>query len=144
VRISARNGAVYLAQAAGADASPVSYAASWTITIARNVIDVTPITGDGNKIYVAGLPDASGDFAGFWDDQTAQAYIAATDGLPRNLYLYPDRTSTNIFYSGMVLPDFSAAGDVTSAVSFRVTWTVAGPFGVTRGSVYQALYAPAY
>ena len=50
--------------------------------------------GDQNLIRVAGLPDASGDFSGFYDTVTAQTYTAATDGLPRNFYLYPSTLGT--------------------------------------------------
>ena len=54
---------------------------------------------------MAGLPDASGDFSGFWDDATAQTYSAAGDGLSRNMYLYPDiQNSPNVYHFGQVLP----------------------------------------
>ena len=62
--------------------------------------DVTAFL-DQNKVYVAGLPDASGDFTGFWDDATSQTYVAAVDGLPRNFYLYPNiTTDPNAYFFG--------------------------------------------
>src|SRR5258707_2152148 len=84
------------------------FQASWTINMVVAKQDVTAF-GDGNMVYVAGLPDASGDFGGVMDDATSQTYIAAVDGLARNFYLYPDATnSPNQYLFGPILPDFSA------------------------------------
>jgi hypothetical protein len=41
--------------------------------------DVTAY-GDTGKAFVAGLPDASGTYSGFFDDSTAQMYTAGSDG----------------------------------------------------------------
>ena len=71
--------------------------------------------------------DSSGDFGGFWDDATAQTYSAATDGLSRNMYLYPDLQNTpNVYFFGPVLPDFSIDGSISGAVNFKSTWNAAG------------------
>lgn len=85
---------------------------------------------DQNKIYVAGLPDASGDFSGFYDTATAQTYVAATDGLPRNFYLYPSTLAAQMgppaqYFFGTILPDYSVAGGIASAVSLKSTWNAA-------------------
>jgi len=120
-----RNGSIYLGVTSGAAASPCAFQASWTLnkTVAKQ--DVTAF-GDGNLIYVAGLPDASGDFSGFWDDATAQTYVAATDGLNRNLYLYPDiQNSPNAYFFGLILPDWSIDGAVGGPVNFKSTWNAA-------------------
>jgi hypothetical protein len=87
--------------------------------------DVTAF-GDSNKIYVAGLPDASGDFSGFWDDATGQTYLAAVDGLPRNMYLYPNISSDpSVYFFGTVLPDFEMDGAVGGPVNTKTTWNAA-------------------
>ena len=86
-RIHGRNGIVYMGIATSAAlATPVAFLSDWTISFTVDKQDVTAM-GDTNKIYVAGLPDASGDFSGFYDDATAQTYTASVDGLPRNFYL---------------------------------------------------------
>jgi len=124
-RIHGRNGQVYVGIASGAAASPVAFQATWTMsmTVARN--EVTAF-GDGNKVYVAGLPDASGDFSGFMDDATSQMYIAATDGVARNFYLYPNTTADpNTYWFGTILPDFSADGGVANSVNVKSTWVAA-------------------
>ncbi len=124
-RVHGRNGSVYLGIAAGAAASVMPFQAAWTISMVTNKVDVTSF-GDGNIVYVAGLPDASGDFTGFMDDASSQTYIAATDGLPRNFYLYPDITADPLTYwFGTVLPDFSADGAIATAVDFKSTWNAA-------------------
>lgn len=134
-RSHGRNGAVYLGATNGAAASPVTFQASWSISMTVNKQDVTAF-GDGNLVYVAGLPDASGDFSGFWDDATGQTYLAATDGLSRTMYPYPNiTTDPNIYFFGTVLPDFSMDGAVGAAVSMKSTWNAASkiqrytPFG---------------
>jgi hypothetical protein len=120
-----RNGQVYLGIASGAAASPLPFQASWTINMVVNKQDVTAF-GDANLVYVAGLPDSSGDFGGFMDDATSQTYIASVDGLARNFYLYPSATlDPNTYWFGQILPDFSADGAVAGPVNFKSTWNAA-------------------
>jgi hypothetical protein len=111
-------------------ATQMMFLADWTINFTVAKVDVTAM-GDPNLIWVAGLPDASGDFTGFMDTASAQTYIAATDGLPRNFYLYPSLTATpNQYFYGTILPDYSVAGGVASAVTLKSTWNAASP--ITR------------
>lgn len=91
---------------------------------ATDKFDVTCL-GDNNKVYVAGLPDASGDFSGFFDDSTAQTYTAAVDGLPRKFYLYPSTTVATTYFFGTVLPDFSVDAEVSGAAKMSVSWSAA-------------------
>lgn len=125
-----RAGVVYmgLTQSGGvsAAASPVTFLTDWTVNRNTDKVDVTAF-GDQNKVYVAGLPDASGDFSGWYDSGTAQTYTAAGDGVPRNFYLYPNSAVATDYFYGTILPDFSAAGGVTAAVSVKATWNAAGP-----------------
>jgi len=125
VRHHGRNGSVYLSVTSGTAASPCAFQASWTLNKVVNKQDVTAF-GDQNLVYAAGLPDSSGDFGGFWDDATAQTYTASTDGLSRNMYLYPDiQNSPNVYHFGTVLPDFSIDGAVAGPVNFKSTWNAA-------------------
>ncbi len=109
-----------------AAASPVAFLSDWSINFTVNKVDVTAMQ-DPNLLYVAGLPDASGDFSGFYDTATAQTYAAATDGLSRNFYLYPSilgsqGTAPGQYFFGTILPDYAISGGVTSAVSLKSTW----------------------
>lgn len=128
-RIHGRNGIVYLGVNSGDLASPMAFLSDWSINFSVAKVDVTCM-GDQNLIWVAGLPDASGDFSGFFDTATAQTYIAAQDGLARNFYLYPSTVGTQganpgQYFFGQILPDYSLAGSVSSAVSLKSSWNAA-------------------
>jgi hypothetical protein len=105
-----------------ATAEPLPFFASWSINFATDKIEVTAM-GDNNKVYVSGLPDASGDFKGFYDDSTGQTYAAAIDGLPRKFYLYPSTLLNTQYFFGTVLPDFSVNAEVGGAAEVSVSWS---------------------
>lgn len=141
-RFHGRNGVIYMGQAGWSPqtgqppaASPIAFLTDWTINKVVDKVDVTAM-GDSNKIYVSGLPDASGDFNGWYDSASPQTYAATTDGLPRSFYLYEDAVNqpTNYWF-GVVLPDLSVAGGVTAAVSLKSTWNAAGAVQRSRGGV---------
>jgi hypothetical protein len=144
VRFHGRNGLVYLSVHAGDPATSLTCLNSWTINWARDVSDVTTIA-DTQHRYVEELPGVTGTFSGFLDAGTSQAYIAAADGLPRSMFLYPDATNTSQYFSGPVLADLAVTGNTSTAVSITVNWVAAG--AVTRtgpGGVYTATYAATY
>lgn len=134
-RIHGRNGIAYVAVTGnglgtGTDvASPMAFLSDWSINFTVAKVDVTAM-GDQNLIWVAGLPDASGDFSGFYDTSTAQTYVAATDGLPRYFYLYPSTLAAQgaapgQYFFGTILPDYALAGGVAASVSLKSTWNAA-------------------
>ena len=124
-RIHGRNGICYMGLLTASAASPVAFLSDWSINFVVNKVDVTAM-GDTNLIYVAGLPDASGDFSGFYDDATSQTYIASVDGLARNFYLYPNISLDPLqYFFGTILPDFAVTGGVGAAVSIKSTWNAA-------------------
>jgi hypothetical protein len=106
----------------------MAYLSAWSMNFTVAKVDVTAM-GDPNLIWVSGLPDASGDFTGFYDTATAQTYVGATDGLPRNFYLYPTALPAQLpqYFFGLILPDYSITGGVTAAVSLKSTWNAASP-----------------
>lgn len=123
-RIHGRRGRIYVAVAAGAEASPLPFIANWSMS---NVTDRSEVTAmeDDNKTYVAGLPDASGEFSGFYDDSTAQTYTAATDGVARKFYLYPNRLAPTTYWFGTILPDFSVNAGTDGPAAITSTWAAA-------------------
>ena len=126
-RIHGRRGRVYVGIASDtASAEPIAFLNSWSINFSTDKAEVTAL-GDNNKTYVAGLPDAQGDFAGFYDDATVQTYAAATDGLARKFYLYPNLSTITQYWYGTVLPDFSVSSGVGDAVTISASWNAAGP-----------------
>lgn len=123
-RIHGRRGRLYVGLASdSAAAQPVAFLNSWSVEFAVDKVDVTAF-GDTNKIYVSGLPDASGSFSGFYDTETAQLYAASQDGLARKFYLYPDTADGDYWY-GTALFDFSVSGSVSDAVTVSGSWNAA-------------------
>jgi hypothetical protein len=118
-----RNGRLYTNITSGGTAEPIAYLRDWSIDFSVDNVDVTAF-GDSNKVYVAGLPDSSGTFAGFYDSATAQLYTAATDGVARKFYLYPD-TADAIYWFGTALFDFSVSTAVDGAVTVSGNWNAA-------------------
>ena len=126
-RIAGRNGRIYIALASGGTAEPLNFMASWSINFATDKFEVTAM-GDTGKVYVAGLPDASGDFSGFYDDATVQTYTAATDGIARKLYIYPSLLTAGQYWYGTCFPDFNLSGSVGGAVEVTASWNAATAF----------------
>lgn len=125
-RFAGRFGRVYLAPASDGEASPIANVSKWGLSATTDKIEVTAL-GDQGKVYVSGLPDASGTFEGFMDNASAALYAAAQDGLARKFYLYPDTSLDTSYWFGTVLPDFSANGDVAGAGAFSSSWSAASP-----------------
>ena len=124
-RIHGRKGQLYVGLASdSAVATPVTFLNKWSIDFATDKSDVTCF-GDTNKVYVSGLPDASGSFAGFYDTDTAQLYTAAQDGLARRFYLYPTNADTGDYWYGTALFDFHSESDVSGAVAVSGNWAAA-------------------
>lgn len=124
-RYHGRKGRLYLGLASDtAAAEPVAFLRSWSISFTTDRVDVTAF-GDNNRVYVAGLPDASGDYAGFWDNETVQMYTAATDGLARKFYLYRSTNAAGSYYYGTAFFDFGESGAVDAAVEITGSFQAA-------------------
>jgi hypothetical protein len=124
-RIHGKGGMIYVGIASGATASPIAYMTDWTLNFTVDQPEVTAF-GDANKIYVSGLPDASGEFSGFYDDASRQLYTAARDGVARNFYLYPNTmTDPSMYWFGSILPDFAVSGGIGAAISVKANFKAA-------------------
>lgn len=123
-KIAGRNAAIYLGATTSAAASPLTYQNSWSMSFTSDKIDVTSF-GDTNKTYVVGIADATGEFSGFYDDASAQTYTAATDGLSRKFYLYPNSNTPTQYFFGTVFADMNVNGTVAGAVEVSATWNAA-------------------
>jgi hypothetical protein len=123
-RTTGRKGRVYIAIVAGAQASMLPFTAKWSLSASTDQLDVTAMDDD-NKVYVSDVPDASGDFSGFYDDATDQTYTAATDGIARKFYLYPSKDSAGTYWFGTVNVDFNIDGGVGQGVNMRGKWNAA-------------------
>lgn len=120
-RIAGRNGGLYMNLTSGGTAEPVAFLSHWSVSFSVGTIDVTAF-GDVTHVYVASLPDFKGSYSGFYDNASVQMYTAATDGVSRKFYLYPDRTNAAQYWFGTGIFDMSLDGTVDGAV------TVSGNF----------------
>ena len=123
-RIHGRNGRVYMNITSGGTPEPIAFLNNWSISFQTEKANVTAF-GDSNKVYVAGLPDASGEFSGFYDDATVQTYTAAVDGVARKFYLYPSTSTNGQYWWGTILPDFSVNAAVGGAAEVSSSWNAA-------------------
>src|SRR5262245_53738550 len=115
-RLAGRNGRLYAGIGSAGTAEAIAFLNKWSLNFATDKIEVTAF-GDTTKVYVSGMPDCQGDYAGFYDTSTAQLYTAATDGIARRFYLYPDNTNTAQYWFGTAIFDFSVDGDVGGPVN---------------------------
>lgn len=126
-RIAGRNATIYVAGASGAQASPLAFQSKFTFNAATDKIEVTAF-GDTAKVYVAGLPDSSGTFSGFYDDATAQTYTAASDGVARKVYIYPSTLTATQYWFGTAILDFSLDSDVAGAATVSASFAASTAF----------------
>ena len=125
-RTHGKNGQLYVGIAAATSAAePLVNMKKWSANFATDRAECTSF-GDSNKVYVAGLPDASGDFDGFWDTVSLQTYTAAVDGIARKIYFYPT-TPSNVgpYFYGTAFLDFQIDVPVDGVVAVKVTWSPA-------------------
>ena len=126
-RIAGRNGRLYASISSGGTAEPITYLTKWTADFKSDRYDVTA-QGDSSHVYVAGLPDASGNYEGFYDDgaqASTQFYTAALDGVARKFYFYPSTSSTTAYWFGTAFFDFSVEFPVDGAVPVSGSWSSA-------------------
>ena len=123
-RIAGRNGRLYAGITSAGTAESIAFLNSWAISFATDSFDVTAF-GDTGKVYVSGLPDAQGTYGGFFDNATTQFYTAATDGVARKFYLYPDNGTTTTYWFGTALFDFNVDGSVEGPVTIQGKWNAA-------------------
>lgn len=126
-----RKGRLYIAATNGGSASPMIGLTSWSFESATDKEEVSAM-GDDNKQYVTGLPDASGDFEGVWDDEANSTFAASRDGLPRKFYLYPSTDISTKYFSGEAFFDFNLEGSVDGAIETSGEWAAAGNITATN------------
>lgn len=129
-RMAGRNARLYASITSGGTAESIAFLNTWSIDFSTTRTDVTSF-GDTTRVYVSGLPDAQGQYAGFMDAATAQFYTAAVDGVARKFYLYPSTVdAAGVYFFGTALFDFSVATGVDDAVT--ISGSFAGASGVAK------------
>ena len=123
-RIAGRNARVYIDITGSGSAEPIPYIKSFTINRNTDRYDVTAF-GDTNKTSVQGLPNAEGNFSGFYDDTTAQMYTAASDGVARKSYFYPNISTPTDYWFTTAFWDFSGEFPVDGGATISGSWSSA-------------------
>src|SRR5918999_878839 len=118
---------MYVSLTDASAAVPTSFQGSWSVTASTDRADVTA-QGDTVKVYVAGLPDFSIEYSGFLDAASPQFYTAATDGLARKVYLYPDTADATKYWFGTAFFDHSSEFPVDDSEKFSGSASAASAF----------------
>jgi hypothetical protein len=99
---------------------------AWTISGDRDLVDVTSF-GDENKNFLAGLKNASGTFAGFFDTDYIRALLEASDSATGTLFRITMSTDQPNFYvTGPCWLSISMDGAVNDAVKISATFSANG------------------
>lgn len=126
-RIAGRRGALYVDLTGSGAATAVPFMKKFTFSSKVGSFDVTAF-GDTTKVYVADLPDAQGTYDGWYDTATAQLYSAASDGLARKTYLYPDTSIPATYFWGTATFDMDLDVDVNGACAVSGSFKAFTPF----------------
>jgi hypothetical protein len=126
-RIAGRRGALYVDLTGTGAATPVPYMKKFTFSSKVAAFDVTAMT-DTSKVYVADLPDAQGTYDGWYDTATPQLYTAASDGLARKTYLYPDTSIPATYFYGTATFDMDLTVDVSGGTAVSGSFKAFTPF----------------
>jgi hypothetical protein len=84
--------------------------------------------GDTNKVYIQGLPDVAGTFAGFWNDTDATLQTAASSADGAKLYLYTSTDAASRYAYGPAWIDVSYTTSVGDAVKISGSFAANGPW----------------
>ena len=136
-KLHGKGGAIYIADT-GAAKKKVLSRTEWTLNLNRDYVDATTF-GNTNKVYLVGLKDISGTYAGLLD-VSGDHLVNATDSGSEYIYLYADDddpTSSGVPGAGAILVaygpgllDASISASLSDAIkvtgNFRASanWTV--------------------
>ncbi len=128
-KLHGKNGAIYLGGPKGSGVK-VTNRTEWTLSLTRDYVDATTF-GNTNKVYLVGLKDISGTFAGLLD-VSGDYLVNAANSDAIDIYLYgDDRTSFEVLVAcGPGLIDAAITAANTDAIkasgNFRASanWTV--------------------
>lgn len=128
-RYHGKKARVLLGTTAGGVAVTVASMATWSLSAKTDRAPTTSF-GDTNKTTVAGLPEYTGDFSGFFDDSDSTLFTAAALLAGVNCYLYPDFTNAPTkYWYGTANVDYEINTDVNDAVKISASWSAAGNWG---------------
>lgn len=124
-RYSGRRGRLYASTSAATVAVPVASLTDWALNLTTTRTEVTAF-GDLNKVYIQGLQDVAGTFAGFWDDTDNTLQAASVSATGSNLYLYVSTDAASRYAYGVGWVDLSYTAAVGDAVKISGSFAAAG------------------
>jgi len=128
-RYHGKRGRIYLSSTAAGVAVPVASMATWSLSAATDRVEVTSF-GDTNVQRVAGLPDFSGQFSGFFDDSDNTLFLGAETLQGVSCYLYVDVTNApSKYWYGLANVDYEISLDVGDAAKITANFDAASNWG---------------
>jgi hypothetical protein len=127
-RYHGKKGVVYMSATGSGAAVTVVGLNNWSLNMPTDKVEVTAF-GDTNKQYVQGLPDVSGDIAGWWDDTSDQLYDASRSSDGVKMYLYPSSDVATKYWYGPAWVDFSIETGNEAGVSVSGSFVANGAWG---------------
>lgn len=127
-RYHGKKGVVYISPSGSTDAVMAVAMNRWTLNSPTDKAEVSAF-GDLNKQYVQGLPDISGDLAGWWDDTSDQLYDASRSADGVKLYLYPSADAPTKYHYGPAWVDFSMSVGNAEGIGISGGFVAAGAWG---------------
>jgi hypothetical protein len=114
-------------------ATPVALLKDWSLDLTTDNTDVTAF-GDATRLFVPGIPSASGSFSGYFDTAGAQFAVASSVASGRKLYLYPNYTDNpTLYWFGTAHFDLSVSTGVDAAVEISGTFNAASVIASSTG-----------
>lgn len=128
-----KDGQVLWNPTAASPLTPLISIKSFKISLKTDKVPVTCF-GDTNKVYVPGLPDVSGSFAGFWNSDDLALMAAAQALTPGYLELIPHSTENSFAFSGQAYLDADLDTSVDGAPAITGTFVAGGPWTIPASS----------
>ena len=126
-----KKGVIYLATTGSGVATTIVGLSEWSVDLPTDRVETTEF-GATNKTFVQGLADASGSFAGFWDDTSRTIWDAATSSTGCKLYLYPSSDAVTKYIYGPAWLDASISTGIGDAVKISGTFAPNGVMSFTN------------
>lgn len=127
-RIHGSRGQMMMDPTGGATLVAIASLNKWDLDIAKDHVKVTCF-GDTNQIYVDGLPDIKGSYAGFYDPADGLVIFDVIFGVVKPaLALRADALTPLVQFAGKATLDGKISVDANGAVSIGGAFVAAGPW----------------
>jgi hypothetical protein len=123
MNIHGKTAVLYLG-AGGGVAIPIAEQIDWSIDMDVAMVDTTPLNNTW-KQFVKGMLGYTGTFAGNFDPNSNQLWLASISNVAEKWYLYPQSAVPSLFYSGTAWVQLGkvAAGSTTTKASSSIKFT---------------------